>query len=78
MDYQDQYAVHRSKLERATQGRTLWQAFLKNQVKTLIHGSRRKQLGNKPTGGSKVDERNQADRRTDNDEFGAYDFWGAT
>ena len=73
------YEKHLDMKERESQGKTLWNAFLKDQSKQWKRKSRRKQIKNKlgpeKKGGREYTKNEETS--TDTDEFGYYDFWGA-
>ena len=76
------YEKHLDMKERASQGKTLWKAFLNDQTKGLERESRRKKikskLGPEKKGWTKYNKGDDPEYQTDRDEYGFYDFWGAT
>lgn len=75
------YEKHLNMKERAAQGKTLWQAFLKVRSKAQTRKSRRKliknKLGPETKGGTEYNKGDDPEYQTDRDELGEYDFWGA-
>ena len=76
------YEKHLDMKTRSKQAKTLWQAFLKDQVKGQKRKSRRKYVKNtrgaETRGGKEYRQGDDPNFQTDYDELGTYDYWGAT